>query len=96
MQQGDKVIIARSQAFTTQRKPVLGVFVQSLGEGRVAVLLPGENWPSHFRRTEVQPYSEALWQAWQQWLANAQALAEQQRQLCAGRKPVALLTERMW
>jgi hypothetical protein len=96
MEPGDKVIVARRQAFTTQRKPMLGTFAGNLGEGRVAVMLPGEDWPSHFRRTEVQPYSEALWQAWQQWLCNAKALEEQQRQLCAGRTPSELLTERMW
>lgn len=96
MKPGDKVIVARHQAFTTQRKPMLGTFAGNLGEGRVAVWLPGEDRPSHFSHTEVRPYTEALWSAWQQWLCNAKALEEQQRQLCAGRTPAELLTVGMW
>ena len=96
MKPGDTVIVARRQSSTTQRKPLIGTFAGNLGEGRVAVRLPGEDHASHFSSTDVRPHSEALWAAWQQWQRNAKALEEQQRQLCAGRTPVELLTVEMW
>ncbi len=96
MKPGDTVIVARRQAFTTQRKPVVGTFVRDVGECGVYVSLLDEEHPANFSHAEVRLYTEALWSAWQQWQRNAQALEEQQRQLCAGRTPVELLTVGMW
>lgn len=96
LKQGDKVIVARPLAFSTQRRPVVAIFWQAFPEGTVAVKFADRDHPVHFRSSDVAPYSDALWAAWQQLLRNAQLLEEQQKQLRAGRVPQELLTIGMW
>ena len=52
--------------------------------------------PVYFHVTDVAPYSDALWAAWQQWQQNAKLLEEQQKQLRAGRIPQELLQLGVW
>lgn len=96
MKRGDKVIVARRQSFTTRRKTVIATFLCEYSEGAVAVMLPEHDYPIHCYHTEVRPYSDALWAAWQQWERNAKTLDDQQQQLLAGRCPVELVTIGMW
>lgn len=96
MKIGDKVIVAKKPAFSDHRVPTIATFHQHHSEGWLSVMFHNHDYPVHFYKTEVQPYSDALWAAWQQWLKNAKQLDEQQRQLCAGRKPVELLSASLW
>lgn len=91
LKRGDRCIVARPQAFSTQRQPRQAIFWQAFAEGSVAVMFPDHDHPVHFHATDVAPYSDALWTAWERWLQNAEILEDQQKQLRAGRMPQGLL-----
>lgn len=44
----------------------------------------------------IHPYSDALWDAWCQWMENQHRVSEQHRQLLAGKVPQELLTMEMF
>lgn len=99
MKPGDKVIYTHTGGFDDGR-PRIGFLVVKLDSHPVSAI--GATVDADVDDCEIiynariHPYSEALWAAWQQWLCNAKALEEQQRQLCAGRTPAELLTVGMW
>lgn len=87
MQPGDKIIYFKSYNFEPaparvghiERMTELDAAVRTEVGG--VVLVPYRH---------VHPYTDILWSAWLQWLQNAKQLADQHRQLMAGKAPEEL------
>jgi len=97
MRPGDKVIYFKSYNFDpaparigyiTHQLPVSGwVILTDKPDGTARI---------HVRCVNVHPFSDALWNAYQQWERNAKHLEAQHKRLMVGKVPEELAQIGMW